>query len=117
MSSASDSYLNIRFGSGRVLQYQFHGSVDDAITFGGDLWAGGLEAEPLIGTKSEGRGIDGEGFVYVGDSQIFDSQGEPMAENVGGETIVRTELSAIKLAQQRDRFPVLDDADEFVLKL
>ncbi|MDN3640030.1 amidohydrolase [Simiduia curdlanivorans] len=62
-------------------------------------------------------GIDGEGFVYVGDSQIFDSQGEPMAENVGGETIVRTELSAIKLAQQRDRFPVLDDADEFTLKL
>lgn len=62
-------------------------------------------------------GTDGNGFVYAGDSQLFDTLGDPMAENIGGETIVRTELSAIRLAQHRDKFPVMDDADDFVLKL
>ncbi|AFU97561.1 amidohydrolase [Simiduia agarivorans] len=62
-------------------------------------------------------GIDGEGYVYPGDSQIYDPLGEPMCENEGGVTLLRAELSALQLARLRDRFPVHDDADEFTLRL
>ncbi|UTA46449.1 amidohydrolase [Simiduia sp. 21SJ11W-1] len=62
-------------------------------------------------------GTDGEGYSYAGDSQIYDPLGEPMADNEGGETLLRAELSAFQLARLRDKFPVLEDADDFTLKL
>ncbi|MBB3168625.1 amidohydrolase [Simiduia aestuariiviva] len=62
-------------------------------------------------------GMDGEGFSYAGDSQILDPLGDSIAENEGGETVLRAELSAFQLARLRDKFPVLEDADEFQLKL
>lgn len=62
-------------------------------------------------------GIDGEGFTYAGDSQCYDPLGDAMAENEGGETVIRAELSLFQLARLRDKFPVLDDADDFHIKL
>lgn len=59
-------------------------------------------------------GTDDSGLLYAGDSMVVDAQGQVMAQaEAGHEVIVRAELSVERLHGFRERFPVLEDRDEF----
>lgn len=59
-------------------------------------------------------GTDGEGIVYVGDSQIINPRGETLPESSFTSTGCLTyEISKNKLNDLREKFPVINDADRF----
>lgn len=60
-------------------------------------------------------GADGNGLEYDGASVILDPLGQPLAENLGEETVLTAVLSARQLAEHRQRFPAMLDADRFEL--
>lgn len=60
-------------------------------------------------------GEDGKGYVYSGDSQVLDFQGESLLMPQGADGVFRTTLKAAELAAYRQRFPAHMDADDFVL--
>jgi predicted amidohydrolase len=61
-------------------------------------------------------GTDGAGIRYVGNSAIINPRGEVLAsDNQKAECIISGEISLSQLNDFRIKFPVLDDADDFVL--
>lgn len=60
-------------------------------------------------------GQDGNGLEYDGASAILDPLGQPLAENIGEETVLEAVLSAQQLAEHREHFPAMHDADRFQL--
>ncbi len=60
-------------------------------------------------------GTDGKGFVYTGDSQVLDFQGETLLCAGELDGVVRATLSAADLSAYRERFPAYRDADGFAL--
>jgi predicted amidohydrolase len=60
-------------------------------------------------------GTDGNELAYSGDSAVIDFLGQPVAELGPGEAISTSTISAAALAQHRERFPAMLDADRFTL--
>lgn len=61
-------------------------------------------------------GIDGKGFVYRGDSMIFDPRGKKLANAGKREEVTRTcTLSKTDLDEFRAKFPAWKDADAFTI--
>jgi omega-amidase len=62
-------------------------------------------------------GTDGSGSKYCGDSMIINARGEVLASaETGTECSVSTDISLTELADFRNKFPVLDDADDFTIQ-
>lgn len=63
-------------------------------------------------------GTDGNGIVYSGDSAIVDPKGEVISKlDFGEEGHVSAELDMTELLSFREKFPVLEDGDDFELKV
>lgn len=63
-------------------------------------------------------GIDGKGFVYRGDSMIFNPKGKKLADAGKREEITRTcTLEKADLEKIRTKFPAWKDADRFTIEL
>ena len=63
-------------------------------------------------------GVDGQNIAYSGNSQIFDAKGNSLTGlNEEGGIIVSAETSYAELAEFRNSFPVLNDADSFYFDL
>lgn len=61
-------------------------------------------------------GADNNGLNYSGDSQLIDSKGQIIVHHGEGKEAVSTSLlSGSELADFRNKFPVLHDADSFIL--
>jgi len=61
-------------------------------------------------------GKDGNGIAYVGESQIFNARGELLSEsNVNNEGFFTCEISRKELNDFRKKFPVANDADQFLI--
>ena len=60
-------------------------------------------------------GVDGNGLHYAGDSAVIDFLGQPQVEIREREQVVTTVVSAQALAEHRERFPAMLDADAFTL--
>lgn len=59
-------------------------------------------------------GTDGNGLEYSGDSALLDFLGQPLVESGDGvEGVVSAVASASALAEHRQRFPAMLDADRF----
>jgi len=62
-------------------------------------------------------GTDGKDISYSGDSAIIDAYGEYLIQaEPGKEERIAADLSAEKLTTFRQKFPVLEDADDFELR-
>jgi predicted amidohydrolase len=62
-------------------------------------------------------GIDGNSIVYSGNSQLIHSKGNILADaREYNETIVESQFSYSELMKFRSDFPVLNDADSYLLK-
>lgn len=62
-------------------------------------------------------GSDGKGIQYLGHSQAYDPLGESLIGAGQTGPVLRASLEAAQLASLRQQFPVLDDADDFLLKI
>ncbi|MDP3848247.1 MAG: amidohydrolase [Pseudomonas sp.] len=60
-------------------------------------------------------GEDGKGFVYSGDSQVLDFQGDTQLAAEAADGVFQVTLKGNELAAYRERFPAHLDADEFQL--
>jgi len=60
-------------------------------------------------------GVDGNGNSYTGDSALLDMRGEYLVEVGNQETFITRTLRRADLDAFRERFPALQDADEFTL--
>ena len=60
-------------------------------------------------------GVDGNQLEYAGDSAVIDFLGQPQVEITGEEGVVSSTISAAALAQHRERFPAMLDADRFTI--
>jgi len=61
-------------------------------------------------------GSDGRGIEYIGNSQIISPKGEVLHKLENEEGVLVAKLDIELLERFRRSFPVLDDADEFILK-
>ncbi|OFX50920.1 MAG: amidohydrolase [Bacteroidetes bacterium GWB2_41_8] len=62
-------------------------------------------------------GADGQGIEYSGDSQVFCPKGKSLLQSLPNlEKSLSASLSYSELIDFRYRFPVLNDADNFILK-
>ena len=64
-------------------------------------------------------GVDGQMIHYSGHSQVLNAKGQSVIaeQNQGGEGIIAAEISFIELLEFRTYFPVLNDADSFLMEL
>ena len=63
-------------------------------------------------------GTDGKGIEYRGDSMILDPKGEVLAKGMeNSECIFTFNISMEELFSFREKFPVLRDADDFIINL
>jgi omega-amidase len=61
-------------------------------------------------------GNDGSGLYYSGDSAIINSTGEVLAEAIPGEeTVIYGTIDMKSLIDIREKFPVINDADDFTI--
>lgn len=60
-------------------------------------------------------GTDGNGHEYAGDSMVIDPRGEYQVAPFQADEVRSSVFSASQLAELREKFPVLRDADEFEL--
>jgi predicted amidohydrolase len=61
-------------------------------------------------------GTDGNGITYSGDSVIIDPKGEIITmADAGLEQSITADISIEQLVEFRKKFPVLDDADSFLI--
>lgn len=61
-------------------------------------------------------GKDGNDVSYIGESQIFNARGELLSEsNVNNEGFFTCEISRKELNDFREKFPVANDADQFLI--
>jgi omega-amidase len=62
-------------------------------------------------------GIDGNQISYHGNSMVIDPKGNRINEpDKGEERLIYAELSYSSLVEFRDKFPVLRDADKFIIE-
>ena len=62
-------------------------------------------------------GNDGNGILYSGESQMINSRGEILTENtLTSNGLLTYEISKSVLNDFREKFPVSNDADSFVIK-
>ena len=62
-------------------------------------------------------GTDGQGIEYSGDSQVFCPKANALFQSSPGrEELLSASLSFTELNDFRQKFPVLNDADDFILK-
>jgi predicted amidohydrolase len=67
---------------------------------------------------SNRTGIDGEGIKYCGDSLIINPRGEIISSaGTDSECSVSVEISMTELSVFRKKFPVLNNADDFTIKI
>jgi len=66
---------------------------------------------------SNRTGTDGSGIMYTGNSVIIDPRGEIIAEALSKECSITAELSMPDLIDFRAKFPVYNDADDFVINI
>jgi len=62
-------------------------------------------------------GDDGNGIPHVGHSQVVDFKGQQISYAGDAAGIYQVGLERAKLLRYREKFPVLNDADDFGLKL
>lgn len=63
-------------------------------------------------------GIDGQNIAYNGQSQVSDPYGQILVESGGGlEEVIEISLEKESLIDFRNKFPVLNDMDNFTLKV
>lgn len=62
-------------------------------------------------------GIDGAGIGYIGRSRVVSPMGEVMATLDDTEGILSLSLDKVELDRFRKDFPLLDDTDEFEIKI
>lgn len=60
-------------------------------------------------------GADGNGIEHNGNSMVCSPKGDILLKETGFETIITHELNADELLQFRNQFPVLKDADHFII--
>jgi len=61
-------------------------------------------------------GTDGEGILYLGESQVINPRGEALKENyLTNNGLLSFEISKNKLNDFRKKFPVANDADRFIV--
>lgn len=60
-------------------------------------------------------GRDGNGIAYSGDSLVLDMRGQPLSSFTDVEAVSTTTLQASALAEHRQAFPAMLDADRFTL--
>ncbi len=61
-------------------------------------------------------GVDGNGITYSGDSSIIDPKGEIVSiADSGLEQCITADISIEDLMEFRKKFPVLNDADSFII--
>jgi omega-amidase len=61
-------------------------------------------------------GVDGNSITYIGNSQLIDAKGKYLTPITESEDIISTEFSFTELIRFRTDFPVLDDADSFLIE-
>ncbi|AHJ99377.1 amidohydrolase [Hymenobacter swuensis] len=61
-------------------------------------------------------GMDGNSLAYTGDSALLDMRGEYLVEVGNQETSITRTLRRAELTAFRERFPALNDGDEFELR-
>ncbi len=66
-----------------------------------------------IGVNRVGK--DGRGIEYIGNSQVISPRGEVLHKIENKEGIIITELDLELQRRYRNSFPVLEDADDFVI--
>lgn len=63
-------------------------------------------------------GTDGEGINYCGDSQIINPRGEVIASaSLNTEAVISADLSLPELNDFREKFPVYNDSDSFIINI
>ena len=64
-------------------------------------------------------GVDGQMIHYSGHSQVLNAKGQSIIaeQNQGEEGILAAEISFTELLEFRTSFPVLNDADSFLMEL
>lgn len=67
----------------------------------------------VVGVNRVGK--DGNGFVHTGESMIIDPLGEIIYRKKDDEDIFTCTLQKERLAEIRNRFPFLNDADSFII--
>lgn len=61
-------------------------------------------------------GTDGEGILYLGDSQVINPRGEALNESAStNKGLLTFEIPKNKLSDFREKFPVSNDADRFII--
>lgn len=61
-------------------------------------------------------GTDGNGVLYLGESQIINPQGEVLTESfISSDGLFSYEISMSELMTFREKFPVAKDADQFLI--
>ncbi len=62
-------------------------------------------------------GIDGNGIKYCGDSMITSPRGEIIADSkLASQDLITAEISITELSDFRKKFPVMNDADNFIIE-
>ncbi|MGD2034643.1 MAG: amidohydrolase [Bacteroidales bacterium] len=61
-------------------------------------------------------GKDGRGIKYMGNSQVISPKGEVITKSGNREGIIFAQIDLDLLRRFRTAFPVLDDADDFIIK-
>ena len=84
-----------------------------------DVWLTLLKARAIENqcyvAGSNRIGTDGAGISYSGDSMIIDPKGKIIADAADKECSITADISMKELSEFRNKFPVLEDADDFTL--
>ena len=80
------------------------------------LYARAIENQCYVAAVNR-IGVDGEGVNCIGNSMLIDPKGEPLWKAANQEEETKTtQLSLKDLNDFRNKFPVLEDADEFKIQ-
>jgi predicted amidohydrolase len=87
-----------------------------------DLWITLMKARAIenqcFAAGSNRTGTDGEGIRYCGESMIINPRGEIIASaGTENDCSVSAEISLAGLSDFRKKFPVINDADDFIIHL
>ncbi len=86
-----------------------------------DVWLTLLKARAIENqcfvAGSNRIGTDGAGINYSGNSMIIDPKGVVIASAEDRECSITAEISMQELSEFRNKFPVLEDADDFTFNL
>lgn len=84
-----------------------------------DVWLTLLKARAIENqcyvAASNRVGSDGNGIKYCGDSMIINPKGQIIAQADNKECVITADISMEELSDFRSKFPVLSDADNFII--